>query len=50
MKRLQGGRSDRLFGVFFEKGKWRKVLRHPLLMASVYLERVVVGLCWLVKS
>ena len=48
--RRQLGFGYRFFGVFFEKGKWRKVLRHPLLMASVYLERFVVGLCWLMKS
>lgn len=25
----------RCFGVFFEKGKWKKVLRHPILFACV---------------
>lgn len=37
----------RFFGVFFEKGKWRKVLRHPLLFAYVLFERFLVGLVYL---
>lgn len=45
--RKQLGFSYRFFGVFFEKGKWKRVLRHPLMMASVYLERFIVGICWL---
>ena len=48
--RRQLGFGYRFFGVFLEKGKWRRVLRHPLMMASVYFERFVVGLCWLLKS
>ncbi len=48
--RRQFGFGYRFFGVFLEKGKWRRVLRHPLMMASVYFERFVVGLCWLFKS
>ena len=45
--RKQFGFGYRFFGVFLEKGKWRRVLRHPLMMASVYLERFIVGLRWL---
>ncbi|MBP5285859.1 MAG: glycosyltransferase [Kiritimatiellae bacterium] len=37
----------RFFGVFFENGKWRKVLRHPLLFALVMFERAAVGLVYL---
>ncbi len=48
--RRQLGLYYRFFGVFVEKGKWRRALRHPLMMASIYLERVAVGLCWLAKS
>ena len=33
----------RLFGVFFENGKWRRVLRHPVLYAAILLDRVAVG-------
>lgn len=37
----------RFFGVFFENGKWKKVLRHPLLFLSVFFERFAVGLNYL---
>ena len=33
----------RFVGVFTENGKWRKVLRHPILFAVVMFERVSVG-------
>ena len=33
----------RYFGVFAEKGKWRKILRHPVLFAAMYFERILVG-------
>ena len=47
--RRQFGLGYRFFGVFFEHGKWRRALRHPLMMASIYLERAIVGFCWLSK-
>ena len=37
----------RLFGVFFERGKWRRVLRHPILYAAVLIDRLAVGLVYL---
>jgi GT2 family glycosyltransferase len=37
----------RFVGVFVEKGKWRKVLRHPILFAVVMFERVSVGFVYL---
>lgn len=37
----------RLFGVFFEKGKWRKVARHPLLWLAALFDRLAVGLVYL---
>ena len=37
----------RFVGVFVEKGKWRKVLRHPILFAVTMLERVAVGFVYL---
>jgi glycosyltransferase involved in cell wall biosynthesis len=39
----------RFFGVFFEKGKWKKVLSHPLLFFYVMFERFLVGLVYLFK-
>ena len=39
----------RFLCVFFEKGKWRKVLRHPLLFAITMFERAAVGLVYLVR-
>jgi glycosyltransferase involved in cell wall biosynthesis len=37
----------RLFGVFFEKGKWRRTLRHPILYAAILFDRVAVGIVYL---
>lgn len=39
----------RFVGVFVERGKWRKVLRHPLLFALVMFERVSVGAVYLLN-
>ena len=43
--RRQLGIGYRFFGVFVERGKWRRALRHPLLMASIHFERLLVALC-----
>ena len=37
----------RFVGVFVERGKWRKVLRHPILFTGVLFERLSVGLVYL---
>ena len=37
----------RFVGVFVEKGKWKKVLRHPILFAGVMFERFAVGIVYL---
>lgn len=37
----------RMVGVFTENGKWKKLLRHPVLAAAMYFERVLVGLTYL---
>lgn len=37
----------RFIGVFVENGKWRKVLRHPILFAVMLVERFAVGLVYL---
>lgn len=42
----QLGIPYRFLGVFTENGKWKRALRHPLMIASIYLERVVVGICY----
>lgn len=39
----------RYFGVFTEKGKWRKVLRHPVLFAVMMFERIAVGVVYLLN-
>jgi len=43
----QLGMWYRLFGVFIENGKWRKLLRHPLLAFGMYLLRFMVGVGYL---
>ena len=40
----------RFFGVFLEKGKWRKILAHPILFAGVMFERVSVGFVYFVNK
>lgn len=45
--RKQLGLWYRFVWVFLEKGKWLKVLRHPILFAMVMLERVRVGFVYL---
>lgn len=39
----------RFFGVFVEKGKWKKILRHPVLFAGVLFERFSVGVTYLLN-
>ncbi|MBO7722049.1 MAG: glycosyltransferase [Kiritimatiellae bacterium] len=45
--RRQFGLAYRFFGVFTERGKWRRLLRHPLLAAVMYFERFAVGATYL---
>ncbi len=47
--RHQLGFAHRYFGVFLEKGKWRKLFSHPVLALVMYFERIAVGLTYLVK-
>ena len=37
----------RFVGVFVEKGKWKRLLRHPILAAVMYFERIAVGVVYL---
>jgi GT2 family glycosyltransferase len=43
----QFGLCYRYFGVFVENGKWRRLLRHPVLAAVMYFERIAVGFVYL---
>lgn len=45
----QFGPGYRFFGVFVENGKWRKLLRHPILAFVMYCERFAVGLTYLLN-
>ena len=45
----QFGLYYRFFGVFIENGKWRKLLRHPVLAFVMYCERFAVGLTYLIN-
>lgn len=40
----------RFIGVFVENGKWRKILRHPILFAVVLFERISVGVVYLLNK
>jgi glycosyltransferase involved in cell wall biosynthesis len=37
----------RLFGVFIEDGKWKKLLRHPIKTSGMYFLRFMVGITYL---
>ena len=39
----QFGFSYRFFGVFIENGKWKKLVRHPILACGMYFLRILVG-------
>lgn len=39
----------RFVGVFIENGKWKRLLRHPILAAAMYIERIAVGVVYLVN-
>jgi glycosyltransferase involved in cell wall biosynthesis len=46
----QLGLTYRFFGVFLERGKWRKLLAHPVLTTGMYLLRFMVGCTFLWKK
>jgi len=46
----QFGLWYRFFGVFFENGRWRKLIRHPILAAGMYFLRVLVGARFLLAN
>ena len=39
----------RFVGVFIENGKWKRLLAHPILAAAMYIERIAVGVVYLVN-
>jgi hypothetical protein len=39
----------RFFGVFFEKDKYKKIIRHPVLSVGMYFLRFLVGIKFLFK-
>lgn len=46
----QLGMRYRLFDVFVEKGKWKKLLRHPLFTIALYSLRFGVAVAYLQKA
>jgi GT2 family glycosyltransferase len=48
--RKQFGLFYRFFTVFFEHGKWRRSLSHPLYMLAIWFERFCVGLLYLTRK
>ena len=48
--RQQFGLFYRFLGVFVENGKWKRLLRHPILAAVMYAERVLVGFTYLMNK
>ena len=47
--RKQFGLNYRFLGVFVEKGKWRRLIMHPILAVVMYFERFMVGLTYLIN-
>ena len=45
--RKQFGAAYRFFGVFTENGKWKKIIRNPVLFVIVMFERFCVGCVYL---
>jgi len=45
----QFGFYYRLFGVFVENGKWKKILQHPILAAGMFFLRFLVGVKYLTR-
>ena len=46
----QIGVRYRLIGVFVEQGKWKKLVRHPILTIAMYFLRLRVALVYLQSS
>ena len=49
MKKQLGARY-RLLGVFIENGKWKKLIRHPLLTIGMYLLKFMVGITYGIRN
>jgi glycosyltransferase involved in cell wall biosynthesis len=45
----QFGFYYRFIGVFVENGKWKKILRHPILTAGMYFLRFLIGVKYLLR-
>ena len=45
----QFGFFYRFFDVFIEKGKWKKLLRHPFLAIGMYFLRILVGVKYITR-
>lgn len=46
----QFGIAYRYFGVFFEEGKWKRLISRPHLAVAMYLLRFMIGLVYLVRN
>jgi len=50
MIRKQLGFYYRYFGVFFENGKWKRLVVHPILVLEMYFLRFTVGFIYLIRK
>ena len=48
--RKQLGVYYRFFGVFFENGKWKKLIKHPFLTFGMYFLRFLVGIVFIFRK
>lgn len=40
----------RYFGVFVERGKWKKIVRHPILFCGAMILKITVGMAYLCRK
>ncbi len=45
----QFGWYYRFIGVFFEQGKWKKIITHPVLFLGIYFLKCIIGFNFLIK-
>lgn len=48
--RKQFGIYYRFLGVFIEKGKWKKLIAHPILTIGIYFLRFLVGIKFILRN
>lgn len=48
--KMQLGFSYRYFSVFWEEGKWRRLIKHPIVASGMYLLKFLIGLDYFIHK